>query len=65
MTDLGGRFQPFVAVTQSNAFAMPAKGNLRPETVIGRGLTECPLADQKDAMKPKDAAVRTTLLKPP
>ena len=42
-----GRLQPFVAVTQLIAFAMPAKGNLRPETVISRGLTECPLVDQK------------------
>ncbi len=33
MTDLG-RLQPFVAVTQTNPFAMPAKGSLRPETVI-------------------------------
>ena len=33
-----GRLQPFGAVTQSIAFAMPAKGKLRPETVIGRGL---------------------------
>jgi hypothetical protein len=52
MTDMG-RLRPFAIVS------------FRPETVIGRGLTECPLADQKDAMKPKDAAVRTTLLKPP
>ncbi len=42
-----GRLQPFVVVTQSIAFAMPAKGSLRPETVIGRGLAQCPLADQK------------------
>ena len=46
MTDLG-RPEPFVAATQSNAFAMPAKGNLRPETVIGRCLAQCPLTDQK------------------
>jgi len=26
-------------------------GSLRPETVIGRGLTECPLVDQKAAIR--------------
>jgi hypothetical protein len=35
-----GRLQPFVAVTQSIAFAMLAKGNLRPETVIGLGFAQ-------------------------
>jgi hypothetical protein len=35
-----GRIEPFVAVTQPIAFAMPAKGNYRPETVIGRSLAE-------------------------
>jgi hypothetical protein len=42
-----GRLQPFVAVTQSNAFAMPAKGSLRPETVIHWGHAQGPLTDQK------------------
>jgi hypothetical protein len=42
-----GRLQPFVAVTQSIAFAMPAKGNLRPETAIRGGLGQRPLTDQK------------------
>ncbi len=45
MTDMG-RFEPFAMVS------------FRPETVIGRGLIECPLVDQK-------AAVRITLLKLP
>jgi hypothetical protein len=57
MADLG-RLQPFVAVTKSIAFAMPAKGNLRPLTVVHWSLAQWPLADQK-------AAVRITLLKPP
>jgi hypothetical protein len=41
-----GRLQPFVAITQSIASAMPAKGSLRPEMVIGRCLAECQLPDQ-------------------
>jgi hypothetical protein len=55
---VSGRLQPFVAVTQSNAFAVPAKGNLRPETVIALRLAQCPLTDQK-------AAIWIPLLKPP
>ena len=42
-----GRLQPFVAVTQSIAFAMPAKGSLRPETVIHWDHAQGPLPDQK------------------
>ncbi len=42
-----GRLRPFVAVTQSIAFAMPAKGNFRPETAIRGGLGQRPLPDQK------------------
>ena len=42
-----GRLQPFVAVTRSNALAMPAKGNLRPETVIHWDHAEGLLPDQK------------------
>ena len=42
-----GRLQPFVAVTQSIAIAMPAKGNLRPQTVIHWGLARGPLPDQE------------------
>jgi hypothetical protein len=57
MADLG-RLQPFVAVTQSIAFAMPAKGNLRPKSAVHSGLAQCPLADRK-------AVVRATPLKPP
>jgi len=57
MTELG-RLQPFVAVTQSNPFAMPAKGSLRPGTALRWDLNQGPLVDQK-------AAVWKTLLKPP
>jgi hypothetical protein len=57
MTDLG-RLRPFVAVTQSIAIAMPAKGNLRPETALHWDLAQGPFADP-------EAAVRITLLKPP
>jgi hypothetical protein len=56
MADLG-RLQPFVAVTQSIAFAMPANGKSRPETVIHRSYSQWPLSDQK-------AVVRTTPFKP-
>ena len=42
-----GRLQPFVAVTQSNALTMPAKGNFRPETASRNGLGEGPFTDQK------------------
>ncbi len=51
MADLG-RLQPFVAVTQSNAFAMPAKGNLRPGTAIHIVLGQGPLADHKTVVRP-------------
>ncbi len=41
------RLQPFVAVIQLIAIAMPVKGSLRPKPVIRRGLAQCPLTDQK------------------
>jgi hypothetical protein len=47
-----GRLQPFVAATQSIAFAMPAKGNLRPGTDVRIGLGEGPLADHKPVVGP-------------
>ncbi len=46
MTDLG-RLRPFEAVTQSIGIAMPAKGNLRPETVIHWDHAQCPLSDRE------------------
>ena len=50
MADVG-RFPPLVAVTQSIAFAMPAKGNLRPETVIRSELEQCLFTDQKAVIR--------------
>jgi hypothetical protein len=47
-----GRLQPFVAVTRSNTFAMPAKGNLRPETVVRETLRQGPFQDQKAVVGP-------------
>ena len=46
-----GRLQPFVAVTQSIAFAMPAKGSLRPESVIHWDDIQGPLPDQKEDIR--------------
>ncbi len=51
MTD-SGRLQPFVAVTQSIDFAMPAKGNLRPLTVVHIVLGQGPLADLLAVVRP-------------
>jgi acyl-CoA synthetase (AMP-forming)/AMP-acid ligase II len=53
-----GRFQPFVAVTRSNTFAMPAKGILRPEIAVRSRIGQGPLPD-------REAAVRMTLARSP
>ena len=63
MADLG-RLQPFVAVTQSIAFAMPAKGSLRPETVIGRGLAQRPLPGQKADIRGNCCGAERSLRRP-
>ena len=46
-----GRLQPFVAVTQSDAFAVPAKGSLRPISVVRWNYSQWPLTDQKAAVR--------------
>ena len=51
MTDLG-RLEPFVVVTLSIAFAMPAKGSLRPGTAVHGVLGQGPLADHKTVVRP-------------
>ncbi len=51
MTELG-RLQPFVAVIQSNVFAMPAKGNFRPKAAVYSVLGQGPLADHKPVVGP-------------
>jgi hypothetical protein len=47
-----GRLQPFVAVTRSIAFAMPAKGENRPQTAIHGDHAQGQLPDQKATFEP-------------
>jgi hypothetical protein len=55
-----GRLQPFVAVTQSIAFAMPAKGNLRPTTAIQARRRERPFPDRRADIVSEEIVVRRT-----